>query len=116
MSCARLPFLEKLPPDAMVTDRIERLKKVLARVSKAGDGRAENDFVRKLKRACDPADAGVKALSEHLRSMAGGAVRQARAMTALKALDALLDHADAEKARPFRGRAMGFEMALRMKK
>jgi len=112
LSCARLPFLEGLPPDGLVGERIERLRKVLLRVSKAAEGRSENDFIRKLKRAADPTDAGVSTLREHLLRMSATSIRNARMKLALKALDDLLGPMG-ESAAELRSRAFKLEMALR---
>ncbi|HYF47812.1 MAG TPA: hypothetical protein VEJ63_00285 [Planctomycetota bacterium] len=115
LACARLPFLEGLRPDPQISERIERLKKVLQRVAKAADGRPENDFVRKLRRAADPSDAGVKTLRQHLLQMSKGSIKRARMEQALKALDELLGHMG-ESASALRSRAMGLEMSLKLAK
>ena len=95
LSCARLPFLTHSPDaqTAAVQERIQRLKEILARLGKLALSRAESEFTRKLKPACDPADCGIETLRARLDELAAGAVLSARvrelagALASIPALD-----------------------------
>jgi hypothetical protein len=89
ISCARLPFLELSAQTPAIQERTEKLRKVLARITKLAQERPADDFSRKLLRACDPADAGVVSLRGHLGKLAGG-VFNGVAAEAIKAAEGLL--------------------------
>jgi len=92
-SCARLPFLDGLPPDSPLVARdpfggemTSRLKGVLAKILRMAEDRPADTFTRRLAVACDPADAGVESVRARLMELARRDVRLARARDACDAV------------------------------
>lgn len=69
MACARLPFLQLEDGDALVAERREKLKAVLARIARLVETRPPSFFKERLLSSCDPNDAGVVSLRNCLRRM-----------------------------------------------
>jgi len=89
MACARLPFLTGLPQDDFVSERAEKLRKVLAGISKLVQRRPDNDFKTRLLAACDPDDAGIVTLRARLEGLAAEVAHPQRARECVAALEAL---------------------------
>jgi hypothetical protein len=97
-SCARLPFLEGLPPDSPLVARdpfggemSARLRTVLAKIARLAEDRPEDAFTRRLAAACDPHDAGVESVRARLVDLAKRDVRLARARDACDAVMAVAE-------------------------